>query len=122
MYRRGEPIEYAQVRACQTVQGDLRLQLRIYDPRPRYQYFIASLLIGDDYVIAPLDQARVTEIRGAWLHIEGLEPKLTGGRNRGELSPQAWWCKIIGAIPAMPAQASSNPSTTDTPISNHAPS
>lgn len=79
--------------------GELFYRDRIRDPRPSYSVKIAVLLQpdGETYVIPPLDQALVREIRGGIL-ISGVEI-ITSGRGSKNIEsdhyPQTWYCRPI---------------------------
>jgi hypothetical protein len=50
-----------------------------------------------EWATPPLDQARVTTIKGGSLLVIGLQ-ELRNGRNYQSF-PQAWWCRVVGTSP-----------------------
>lgn len=79
--------------------GELIYRDRIWDPRPGRSIKIAMLLQpdGETYIIPPLDQARVREIRGGTL-ISGVEVIARGRGSKNVKSddyPQTWFCRPV---------------------------
>jgi hypothetical protein len=93
---KGVPIDPARVRRSPPHRGDLALRVRLQDHRNCV--LLAQLLLGDAYLLPPLDQARVVEIRGYWIHIEGLEVHQRGRKGDGQRYPQEWWCRVLNSV------------------------
>lgn len=79
--------------------GTLSLRLRLIGRNgARWNVYLAALAREDDsYVIPCLDGAVVTQIRGRWLHLAGMEvvPRSTSlTRPNPDCYPQEWWCRL----------------------------
>jgi len=92
----GQKREREMIRANRSL-GDLRLDYRVWDPRPTGRIMVASLLMpdGETYVLPVLDRARVIKIHRNGLLITGTEviPRGIGIKNvKADRYPQTWWC------------------------------
>lgn len=101
---RGEPRRRADVQASVPVRGVLQLD----HVRPGWHRgqrdapLLAGLVVpgGSEWALPPLDQARITRIRGPNLYIVGIE-EITRDRRTVLTFRQAWWCRLVldgGAI------------------------
>jgi hypothetical protein len=94
LFRHGVAVDRQLLRECQPAVGDLELRLRMLGRVPGRNVYLAVLRARDSYVIPPLDHARVVQLSGRWLLIEGEEVVMQRSCERRH--PQAWWCRVEG--------------------------
>ncbi len=101
MMDHGQRLERAAAQARSPARGELLLRARLTNRGPGWDVFLATLLRPDyGYVLPPLDQAKITAIRGRWMLIAGTEvhPHSRNPKRLGASSfEQEWWCRIEGA-------------------------
>jgi hypothetical protein len=97
LFHHGVAVDRQQLRQCQPAVGDLELRLRMLGRVPRWNVYLAALRAGDSYLIPPVDHARVVQLSGRWLLIEGEEVVMQRSQERRHT--QAWWCRIEAASP-----------------------
>lgn len=100
LYSQGQPVDRELLLTRRPPAGDLRLRLRVTGHGRDSHIYLATLERGKEYVIPCLDRARVVEIRGRWLLIEGVEINPRGSsykRLASDNYPQRWWCRVEGA-------------------------
>lgn len=95
LLRHGVAVDRQLLRQGEPAVGDLELRLRMLGRVPRWNVYLAALRAGDSYVIPPLDHARVVQLAGRWLLIEGEEVVMERSHERRHA--QAWWCRIAGS-------------------------
>jgi hypothetical protein len=98
--RDGKRLPAEVVRAAQPVRGILQ----IHDARPGMRWWrpgaerplLAGLLRPGsfDYVLAPLDRARVVKIDSRGMLVVGLQEKKHFNRDIG-VERQAWWVRVV---------------------------
>jgi hypothetical protein len=94
LFHHGVAVDRQLLRECQPAVGDLELRLRMLGRVPGRNVYLAVLRARDSYVIPPLDHARVVQLSGRWLLIEGEEVVMQRSCERRH--PQAWWCRVEG--------------------------
>lgn len=74
------------------------MRLRVGGRDENNDVHLACLMASDSsYVIPVLDGARITELRGRWMRLTGMEviPRGTSvKRIGGDRYPQQWWCRL----------------------------
>ncbi len=103
LFDQGQRIERERLRRMQPAVGELVFRLRLTGRIERWDVFLAVLMHPSlEYVIPALDQARLVEIRGGWLHLEGTEV-LPRGRSAKRIAvdryKQEWWCRVASTQP-----------------------
>lgn len=99
----GEPRPKAEVHSATPVRGILQLDFVRppgWHPRRGSVPLLAGLVVpgGSDWVLPPLDEARIERIRGPNLFIVGIEETIRGRQTHAHR--QAWWCRLVPDVGA----------------------